>query len=93
MTLEQFCKKIGFPFEEFLRLSWVDGQRLADHFGMQVQVEVKPADFEVVYERDEQGWWIASVVEVPGVHTQGRTRDEARRRIREALGAAIGGRS
>src|SRR2546429_842782 len=41
--------------------------------------------YHVTYERDESGWWVASVREVRGCHTQGRTVDEARRRIREAL--------
>ena len=41
--------------------------------------------YHVDYERDRAGWWVASVREVPGCHTQGRTVDEARRRIREAL--------
>jgi predicted RNase H-like HicB family nuclease len=41
--------------------------------------------YHVAYERDESGWWVASVRGVPGCHTQGRTVDEARRRIREAL--------
>lgn len=44
---------------------------------------VKP--YRVAYERDEAGWWVASVRGVRGCHTQGRTVDEARRRIREAL--------
>ena len=39
----------------------------------------------MIYERDESGWWAASVRGVRGCHTQGRTVDEARRRIREAL--------
>jgi len=39
----------------------------------------------VAYERDESGWWVASVRGVRGCHTQGRSVDEARRRIREAL--------
>ena len=41
--------------------------------------------YHVTYERDEAGYWVASVRGVPGCHTQGRTVDEARRRIREAL--------
>ena len=44
---------------------------------------VKP--YHVTYERDESGWWVASLREVRGCHTQGRTVDEARRRIREAM--------
>ena len=41
--------------------------------------------YHVAYVRDESGWWVASIREVRGCHTQGRTVDEARRRIREAL--------
>ena len=41
--------------------------------------------YRVAYERDESGWWVASVRGVRGCLTQGRTVDEARRRIREAL--------
>ena len=41
--------------------------------------------YHVAYERDESGWWVASVREARGCHTQGRTVDEARRRIREAM--------
>jgi predicted RNase H-like HicB family nuclease len=39
----------------------------------------------VVFERDESGVWIAWVPRVRGSHTHGRTLDQARRRIREAL--------
>ena len=41
--------------------------------------------YRVAYERDESGWWVACVHGVRGYHTQGRTVDEARRRIVEAL--------
>jgi predicted RNase H-like HicB family nuclease len=41
--------------------------------------------YRVAYERDESGWWVATVRGVRGCHTQGRTVDEARRRIVEAL--------
>ncbi len=48
-------------------------------------VEEAVKSYRVAYERDESGWWVASVRGVRGCHTQGRTVDEARRRIREAL--------
>ncbi|MBI4263522.1 MAG: type II toxin-antitoxin system HicB family antitoxin [Acidobacteria bacterium] len=48
-------------------------------------VEEVVKTYRVAYERDESGWWVASVRGVRGCHTQGRTVDEARRRIREAL--------
>ena len=47
--------------------------------------------YTVRYERDEEGWWVASVKEVKGVHTQGRSIDAARKRVREALSLAVKG--
>ena len=48
------------------------------------------ARYEVSYARDEGGWWIARVRGVSGVHSNGRTIAEARRRVREALALAVG---
>ena len=47
---------------------------------------VKRASYRVILERDETGAWIARVPSVRGCHTHGRTLEQARRRIREALG-------
>jgi predicted RNase H-like HicB family nuclease len=41
--------------------------------------------YRVEIARDGSGAWIARVPSVPGCHTYGRTLDQARRRIREAL--------
>jgi predicted RNase H-like HicB family nuclease len=41
--------------------------------------------YRVVFERDESGAWTARVPSVRGCHTYGRTLDQARRRLREAL--------
>lgn len=41
--------------------------------------------YQVELERDESGWWVASVPRVPGAHTQGRSIEQAMNRIREAL--------
>lgn len=41
--------------------------------------------YRVVFERDDGPAWIARVPSVPGCHTYGRTIDQARKRIREAL--------
>jgi predicted RNase H-like HicB family nuclease len=43
------------------------------------------ATYQVELERDEDGWWVASVPAVPGAHTQGRSIAQAMNRIREAL--------
>jgi predicted RNase H-like HicB family nuclease len=39
----------------------------------------------IVYEQGENGWVIASIPEVPGAHSQGRTREEARANVIDAL--------
>mgnify|MGYP001559496648 CR=1 FL=1 len=42
-------------------------------------------EFAVVYQPIEDGWIMASVPELPGAVTQGRTIVEARKMIREAV--------
>jgi predicted RNase H-like HicB family nuclease len=45
--------------------------------------------YTVTYEKDRTGWWIASVKQLRGCHTQGRTIEQARKRIKEALGLFV----
>ena len=47
--------------------------------------------YTVRYERDEAGWWVATVKGVRGCQTQGRTLEEARRRVGEALAVSAPG--
>ena len=47
----------------------------------------------LVFEPGEQSGWVASIEEVPGCHTQGRSISHARKRIREALALWIGDRA
>jgi len=42
-------------------------------------------EFSVIVERDEEGFYIASVPELPGCHTQARSLDKLMQRIREAV--------
>jgi predicted RNase H-like HicB family nuclease len=42
-------------------------------------------DLTIVYEPGEEGWVIATIPEVAGVFSQGRTRDEARANVIDAL--------
>ena len=44
----------------------------------------KTRRFTVVLERDEDGFYVASIPALAGCHTQGRSLDQAMRRIREA---------
>ena len=39
----------------------------------------------IVFESGEDGWVVASVPEVPGAHSQGKTREEARENVIDAL--------
>ena len=39
----------------------------------------------IVYEQGEEGWVVASIPAVPGVHSQGKTREEARENVIDAL--------
>ena len=41
-------------------------------------------NFQVVY-REEDGWFIATVPELPGCHTQGKTLAQTESRITEAI--------
>lgn len=38
-----------------------------------------------VYEHTDDGWWVVSVPEIPGAVSQGRTREEAREMIQDAV--------
>jgi len=41
--------------------------------------------FNVIIEQDEDGWFVGSVPELQGCHTQGRTLDELMKNIKEAI--------
>jgi predicted RNase H-like HicB family nuclease len=42
-------------------------------------------EFNVLIERDSDGYYVASVPSLPGCHTQGKSLDELMDRIREAI--------
>ncbi len=41
--------------------------------------------FEVVVRRDEDGYYVATVPELPGCHTQAKSLDDLMTRIKEAI--------
>ena len=51
-------------------------------------VEEAVKSYRVAYERDESGWWVATVRGVRGCHTQGRTVDEAREQLQHLVGTS-----
>ena len=42
-------------------------------------------DFKVVIEKDEDGWYIATVPSLPGCISQGRTEEEVKENIADAI--------
>lgn len=46
---------------------------------------VKELQFKVLIEQDEDSLYVASVPELPGCYTQGKTLEEVRKRIKEAI--------
>ena len=42
-------------------------------------------EFNVIIERDSEGYFVASVPSLPGCHTQAKSLDEVMERIREAI--------
>ncbi|MEK7480739.1 MAG: type II toxin-antitoxin system HicB family antitoxin [Patescibacteria group bacterium] len=44
-----------------------------------------PYQYKVLIERDEDGFFVASVPALPGCHTQAKTMPALRQRIREAI--------
>lgn len=57
------------------------------HLGALLCVSVAPSiDFTISFDDpDESGWIVARVLEVPGALSQGRTREEARENVLDAL--------
>lgn len=39
----------------------------------------------VIYDWSDDGWWVAEIAEVPGAISQGRSKEEARDNVLDAL--------
>lgn len=50
-----------------------------------------PKKYTLVIERDEEGWLVSEVVELPGCHTQAKSMDELIKRTKEAIEAYLEG--
>jgi predicted RNase H-like HicB family nuclease len=52
-------------------------------------IQSDSATYTATFELGEDGWWAAQVVEVPEAISQGRTLDEARGNVADALALAL----
>jgi len=48
-------------------------------------LKVRMMKFKVIIERDEDGWYVATVPSLPGCISQGKTEEEAKKNIKEAI--------
>jgi predicted RNase H-like HicB family nuclease len=46
-------------------------------------------EFTVIIERDAEGYYVATVAELRGCHTQAKSLDKLRERIREAIALCL----
>ncbi|MAE13701.1 hypothetical protein CMO92_03980 [Candidatus Woesearchaeota archaeon] len=46
--------------------------------------------YTILIEKDEDGWLVSEVVELPGCHTQAKTMDQLLERTKEAIKAYLG---
>lgn len=46
---------------------------------------VKILEYAVIIERGEDNYWVAHAPSLPGCHSQGKTREEAIKNIKEAI--------
>lgn len=54
-------------------------------YSLSMKRTVKELQFKVLIEQDEDGWYVASVPELVGCYTQGKTLEQVRKRIKEAI--------
>ncbi|MBU0929540.1 MAG: type II toxin-antitoxin system HicB family antitoxin [Nanoarchaeota archaeon] len=45
--------------------------------------------FNLIIEKDEEGWYVSEVVELPGCHTQAKSIDKLIERTKEAVQAYL----
>ena len=45
--------------------------------------------YNAIIEKDEDGWYVSEVVELPGCHTQAKSMDELMERTRSAIKAYL----
>ncbi len=50
---------------------------------------MKKREYTVIIERDEEGYFVAEVPELPGCHTQAKSLDTLMNRVKEAIGLCL----
>ena len=85
-------KLSGSPSREFFGSMQTILKKRKETFSISLLIvlaELFRLKFAVVVERDEHGWYVASVPELPGCHTQAKTLDKLTERVKEAIEAYL----
>ena len=53
--------------------------------GKPLEWDVMPNEVTIIYERGADGWWVATIPEVPGAFSQGQSKAEARANVLDAM--------
>ena len=59
------------------------------HINLMRKAKKREREFSVIVERDEDGYYVATVPQLPGCHTQARSLDKLIERIREAIALCL----
>ncbi len=51
-----------------------------------------PKELTIIFELGQDGWWIATIPEVPGAFSQARTKEEARANVLDAMAELMAAR-
>lgn len=84
----RILKKLEFTIEEFGPLPprpHFKSEPIPPKVNDSIQGKQERRGFAVSLERDEDGFYVASCPELPGCHSQGRTREEALNNITQAI--------
>lgn len=78
-TAQKLAGAIGVDPGQLVEASPAGRSELVDAGG------AEGGPFTAVFEEGEQGWWVATCPEVPEAITQGRTVEEARENLKDAI--------
>jgi predicted RNase H-like HicB family nuclease len=68
-----------------IALGYGNFQKFAICARMEYDISMIKNQFKVIIERDEDGYFVASVPALPGCYTQSKTIDELRKNVRDAI--------
>lgn len=63
----------------------ISTEKMRKAFNFKDMCNLMKKTLPVIIERNEEGWYVGSIPELPGCHTQAKTIDKLMERIKEAI--------